>query len=1718
MTSTDSITAELIPYVGPRPFERKHRDRFFGRDREANEIVSLIIANTTLLLYAESGTGKSSLLNAAVIPLLEHEGYEVLPPARVKGRIPDNMDFKDVGNAYTLNTLISWSDRNAEPRDLASMRLTDFLQTRERQRDSEGFEKSRVIIFDQFEEVFTSYGERPKDREVFFKQIGDVLSNDSQLHVVFAMREDYIAQLDSYSRWIPDKFRVRFRLEHLRPPAALAAVVGPLTRSHVSLRSFAPGVAEQLVEDLRTTRVETVNGTMTTVPGEFVEPVQLQVVCESLWRGLPIEVPIITQHHLEQFGNVDQALQRFYEINIADAAKHTGVTEADLRIWFEEKMVTSAGTRNMVYREQTNTGGIPNLTIGFLEDRHLIRAETKAGGRWYELTHDRFIEPIQKSNEVWRESLAAATEKTLKQETLVLKEQAVELKEQAAELEKQAASRLRLLVLALAAGLIVAIVGIFAINNQAGIARESAATSVANAILAQNNAATATVAKGQAEQNLATATVAQGQAQNNAATAQIALKEAATSAGDAFRARETALYQAYSEATQAKLARESAITATLAQGEAINNAATSDANAATAIVAQVQAVNSAATSDANAALALNNAATATLAQGQAINNAATSDANAALALNNAATATVAQGQAVNNAATSDANAATATVAQGQAINSAATAMVAQAQALNNAATAIVAQGQAEQNLATATVAKGQAELQATYAAVAANQSLALSVANSSQVALDNGQYDLALALAQEAYNVNSGLFEVRRALANAAYAPGTVRRFTCSGDSNLTCSKFSALAFSPDGRIFVSGTAEHGLILWDTESSSQIREFTGHQSAVFSVAFSPDGKYILSAGYKELFLWDVETGEEIDHIVEFEDWITSIAFSTDSKLAAVGTRDNTLSIWDIETGKKVIDLEGHTGSVTGVAFYPDGTKLISGSRDNTIRTWDIETGKESRKQIKFADTLSGVQSLAMSRDGKLFVAANGNNAFIFNAEDGSYIRLLIGHLDAINVVTFSPDGQTIATGSRDNRIITWNSNNGRQIRLLKEHEAAIHALAFSPNNRYLLSGADDGSMRLWWSIDSADKDNLQISCGCPIHAIGFSPDGYTALAAVHSEVQMWDVQTSTFVTSFKGHEADITSLAFSSDGHLALSGGKDNVVILWNMQNHKEVWRFNGHTDEVSTVAFSPDGRYALSGSSDNVVIISDIETGDEVRRFSEHSQRVNAVTVSPDSKYALSGSFDGDVRLWEIETGRPIRTLQSDAGGVNSVAFSPDGNTALAGYVNKVMILWNIQTGAEIRRFTGHEKDVLSVAYSPDGHSALSGSADNTLKLWSIDNGQLIRAFQGHIQSITGVAFSADGKSVLSGSLDSKLRLWRVDRTDTELLEWIQGNRYQRDLTCIEKDEYRTGDTCDAETYYLQGYELYTKSLFSQALTIFNKAIDLKTPDYDYYDILSWRGFTHERLNNYTLAIADFTSAITLKPESADAYTYRGYALQNINDMQAAEADFKQVITLDSSNINAYINLGEIERINRRYDVALEYLDKALQLNPEHDSEVLIYAIQGNIYIEQERFQDAVDILNKAVALDTNEEVTGLRLHRAAAYVGLNEYDLAKKDFQKWVVLHLDEDKQIPEELTSGEPKRLEMISRRSYWIEFSAEEGDHLTVQSNRLSESVVDSLIIILDSDGVPIFINDDSSRSYDSLIEGVIPADGSYTLVITHAGGGDTGSINVILDLS
>jgi tetratricopeptide (TPR) repeat protein len=392
------MPSELQPYVGPRPFEREERQRFFGREREASELLSRVIAHPAVLLYSQSGAGKTSLLNASLIPLLEKEGFEILPTARVRGLGAKDIPSEEIPNLYVFNVLMSWAGSKADPQSLAKMSIADFLNSEERPVGREGMPAPRVAVFDQFEELFTFYPERWNERQNFFEQVSEALERDRLMRITFVMREDYIAELDPFVSVLPEKLRTRFRLERLREEAALEAVTEPLDGTGYS---FAPGVAEQLVNNLLKVPVETAAG-VATVTGEFVEPVQLQVVCQTLWQKLDHSVSKeITLDQLKAFGDVDLALSGFYETAILTVSAEAGLNEGLLRRWFEHTLITPSGTRGTVFRGREETGGIPNAAVDKLVDQHLIRGELRGGARWYELTHDRLIEPIITSNHQW---------------------------------------------------------------------------------------------------------------------------------------------------------------------------------------------------------------------------------------------------------------------------------------------------------------------------------------------------------------------------------------------------------------------------------------------------------------------------------------------------------------------------------------------------------------------------------------------------------------------------------------------------------------------------------------------------------------------------------------------------------------------------------------------------------------------------------------------------------------------------------------------------------------------------------------------------------------------------------------------------------------------------------------------------------------------------------------------------------------------------------------------------------------------------------------------------------------------------------------------------------------------------------------------------------------------------------------------------------------------
>jgi hypothetical protein len=397
------------PFIGPVPYSRRAADapRIFGRNREIDEVVAYIFSQPVVLIYSPSGAGKSSLMNAGVIPELEARGWQVLPVARVRGR-GEIAQANQAESFYTFQAIISMApdmDRHAASR----WTLADYLASCPRAED-DGEPVPRVLVIDQFEEILAVYSARSYEHQKrFFKQLADAIAKDSRLRVVLLMREDRVTQLEAVSPALPGGLGLRYRLDHLTKDAAMEAVV---KTANGSGKEFTERAAAEFVGQLLKTRAETRPGHFEEIDGTRVEPVQLQVICRSIWDGA--SPGQIDGADLERFGDIGQVLARYYDDAVAAAVSASDVFEPTLREWFSRRLITELKTRGTVFRGTRFTDEvipIPNQAVDELEARHIIRAESRpeGAGQWYELVHDTFIQPVLDANEQWYRKREAAT-------------------------------------------------------------------------------------------------------------------------------------------------------------------------------------------------------------------------------------------------------------------------------------------------------------------------------------------------------------------------------------------------------------------------------------------------------------------------------------------------------------------------------------------------------------------------------------------------------------------------------------------------------------------------------------------------------------------------------------------------------------------------------------------------------------------------------------------------------------------------------------------------------------------------------------------------------------------------------------------------------------------------------------------------------------------------------------------------------------------------------------------------------------------------------------------------------------------------------------------------------------------------------------------------------------------------------------------------------------
>ncbi|WP_233258206.1 AAA-like domain-containing protein [[Phormidium] sp. ETS-05] len=556
-----------------------------------------------------------------------------------------------------------------------------------------------------------------------------------------------------------------------------------------------------------------------------------------------------------------------------------------------------------------------------------------------------------------------------------------------------------------------------------------------------------------------------------------------------------------------------------------------------------------------------------------------------------------------------------------------------------------------------------------------------------------------------------------------------------------------SVCFSPDGHSIATASHDGTARLWDL-SGKQIAQFSGHQGSVRSVCFSPDGQTIATASKDGTArLWDL-SGNQIAEFSGHQGSLRSVCFSPDGKTLATASKDGKARLWDL-SGKLIALFAGHQSSVRSVCFSPNGKAIATASSDRTARLWDLS----GNQIVEFTGHQDWVLSVCFSPDGKTIATASSDRTARLWDLDGNQIAQFTGHQNLINSICFSPDGQTFATASGDRTARLWDLD-GNQIAQFTGHQDWVWSICFSPDGKTIATTSYDRKVRLW------DLWGNQIACFSGhqdwVSSVCFSPNCLSIVTASgDGTALLWDLSKKQ-IAQFSGHQNWVRSVCFSPDGRIITTASHDRTARLWDLSGNQIV-EFSGHQDPVRSVCFSPDGQTIATASDDRTARLWDL-SGNQIAQFNGHQDEVLSVSFSADGQTIATAARDGTARLWDL-SGNQIAKFSRYQEWVWRVCFSPDGKTLAIASSDGTARLWDI-LGNQIAEFRGHQGQVWSVCFSPNGQTLATASSDGTARLWDLSGNQ-IAEFRGHQGEVWSVCFSPDGQTLATASADRTARLW---------------------------------------------------------------------------------------------------------------------------------------------------------------------------------------------------------------------------------------------------------------------------------------------------------------------------------------------------------------------
>ena len=502
------------------------------------------------------------------------------------------------------------------------------------------------------------------------------------------------------------------------------------------------------------------------------------------------------------------------------------------------------------------------------------------------------------------------------------------------------------------------------------------------------------------------------------------------------------------------------------------------------------------------------------------------------------------------------------------------------------------------------------------------------------------------------------------------------------------------IAFSVDGSRLASTSKDGTLILWDGVTGQELKRLPGFGSG--GLALGPRGNYLAIHGHLEdgtgIEIWDLERSARVaGPVYGHEAAIESIRFSPDGDRLVTASDDQTVRLWDGLTGQSIGEpLRGHNGRVIVAEFSPDGGTVASGGTDNQIFLWNVATGKPLGPALQGHH--NWVRSLAFDAEGRMM--ASGDAAGQANLWDLGRRQELRGHSDRVREVALSPDGSTLYTASFDKTVKVWDAASGDlRTTLATGHPNSIIVLAASPDGRTFATGDAGGHLTIWDAESLLPLHPMAQNSDAVLVSGTYSPDGrLLTMGGFDGAITVWDVASGRFVASRpQAHDGWVVSLAFSPDGKLLVSGGTDGSIQWWDVSGVGEAAETtlaaagkpsSGHTNWVTGLLFTPDGKTLISGGADPAIRFWDVGNHEPVREsWRDHVKAVwkLALFQTGAGSVLVSLGGDGTILMQDLETGVMVAPGLRTGKESESLAIDPNSSTFYLGTFDDTAQVWRL-------------------------------------------------------------------------------------------------------------------------------------------------------------------------------------------------------------------------------------------------------------------------------------------------------------------------------------------------------------------------------------------------------------------------------------------------------